>query len=56
MCVIYEGMMVYYGPRHKARQYLIEMGYEPANKQTTADFIVAGAFDVLFLLTSLTIC
>ena len=42
VCVIYEGKMIYYGKATEARQYFIEMGYEPANRQTTADFLVAG--------------
>lgn len=33
--------MAYFGPADKARQYFIDMGYEPANRQTTADFLVA---------------
>ena len=33
--------MVYYGPASLARQYFIDMGYEPANRQTTPDFLVA---------------
>lgn len=33
--------MVYFGPADKARRYFIDMGYEPANRQTTADFLVA---------------
>lgn len=33
--------MAYYGPMDLARQYFINMGYEPANRQTTADFLVA---------------
>ncbi|KAI0767296.1 pleiotropic drug resistance ABC transporter [Fomes fomentarius] len=41
VCVIYEGRQVYFGPADKARQYFIDMGYEPANRQTTADFLVA---------------
>lgn len=41
VCVIYEGKMAYFGPANKARQYFIDMGYEPANRQTTADFLVA---------------
>ncbi|KAI0703005.1 pleiotropic drug resistance ABC transporter [Cytidiella melzeri] len=41
VCVVYEGKMAYYGPANKAREYFIEMGYEPANRQTTADFLVA---------------
>jgi ATP-binding cassette subfamily G (WHITE) protein 2 (SNQ2) len=41
VCVIYEGKMAYFGPANQARQYFIDMGYEPANRQTTADFLVA---------------
>lgn len=33
--------MAYYGPADQARQYFIDMGYEPANRQTTADFLVS---------------
>ncbi|CAL1709796.1 unnamed protein product [Somion occarium] len=39
--IIYEGKMVYFGPADRARQYFIDMGYKPANRQTTADFLVA---------------
>jgi ATP-binding cassette subfamily G (WHITE) protein 2 (SNQ2) len=42
VCVIYEGQMVYMGSAREARQYFIDMGYAPANRQTTADFLVAG--------------
>ncbi len=42
VCVIYEGKMAYFGPANRARQYFIDMGFEPANRQTTADFLVAG--------------
>ncbi|KDR66421.1 hypothetical protein GALMADRAFT_80772 [Galerina marginata CBS 339.88] len=41
VCVIYEGRMVYFGPATLARQYFIDMGYVPANRQTTPDFLVA---------------
>ncbi|KAK7465001.1 ATP-binding cassette transporter snq2 [Stygiomarasmius scandens] len=41
VCVIYEGKCAYFGPAASARQYFIDMGYEPANRQTTADFLVA---------------
>ncbi|GLB42433.1 putative ABC transporter superfamily, ABCG family. PDR (TC 3.A.1.205) subfamily protein [Lyophyllum shimeji] len=41
VCLIYEGRMVYFGPADQARQYFIDMGYEPANRQTTPDFLVA---------------
>ena len=38
---MYEGRMAYYGPAATARAYFIDMGYEPANRQTTSDFLVA---------------
>jgi ATP-binding cassette, subfamily G (WHITE), member 2, SNQ2 len=33
--------MVYFGPIDLARQYFIDMGYVPANRQTTPDFLVS---------------
>jgi ATP-binding cassette subfamily G (WHITE) protein 2 (SNQ2) len=44
VCVISEGKMAYFGPAKEARQYFIDMGYEPQDRQTTADFLVAGMF------------
>ncbi|KAI0342389.1 pleiotropic drug resistance ABC transporter [Trametopsis cervina] len=41
VCVVYEGRMAYFGPANRARQYFEEMGYVPADRQTTADFLVA---------------
>ncbi|KAJ2929810.1 hypothetical protein H1R20_g7294, partial [Candolleomyces eurysporus] len=41
VCVIYEGRMAYFGPADTAKAYFQEMGYEPANRQTTPDFLVA---------------
>lgn len=41
VCVIYEGKMVYYGSASEAKKYFVDMGYEPANRQTTADFLLA---------------
>ena len=41
VCVIYEGRMVYFGPASLARKYFINMGYLPASRQTTPDFLVA---------------
>ncbi|CCM03954.1 uncharacterized protein FIBRA_06107 [Fibroporia radiculosa] len=41
VCIIYEGRMAYFGPANRARQYFIDMGYEPAHRQTTADFLVS---------------
>lgn len=42
VCVLYEGRMAYFGRADQARQYFIDLGYEPAHRQTTADFLVAG--------------
>ena len=33
--------MAYFGPASEARQYFIDMGYKPANRQTTPDFLVS---------------
>ncbi|KAL5487493.1 SNQ2_3 [Sanghuangporus weigelae] len=41
VCLIYEGHMVYYGPVSVARQYFIDQGWQPANRQTTPDFLTA---------------
>jgi ATP-binding cassette subfamily G (WHITE) protein 2 (SNQ2) len=41
VCVIAEGRMAYFGPAKEARQYFIDMGYEPQDRQTTADFLVS---------------
>ncbi|KAF5379148.1 hypothetical protein D9615_006042 [Tricholomella constricta] len=41
VCLIYEGKMAYFGPADQAKQYFMDMGYEPANRQTTADFLVS---------------
>ena len=41
VCLIYEGRMAYFGPMNLARQYFIDLGFEPANRQTTPDFLVA---------------
>ena len=42
VCVIYEGKMIFFGRASEARQYFYEMGWEPANRQTTADYLVSG--------------
>jgi ATP-binding cassette subfamily G (WHITE) protein 2 (SNQ2) len=34
--------MAYFGLADHARQYFIDLGFEPAHRQTTADFLVAG--------------
>ncbi|KAG9083931.1 hypothetical protein FS749_005624 [Ceratobasidium sp. UAMH 11750] len=41
VCVIYSGKQIYFGPAERAREYFIDMGWEPAERQTTADFLVA---------------
>ncbi|KAF8497411.1 ABC-2 type transporter-domain-containing protein [Russula emetica] len=41
VCVIFEGRMTYFGRADQARQYFIDLGFEPAHRQTTADFLVA---------------
>ena len=33
--------MAYFGPCNLARQYFIDLGFVPANRQTTPDFLVA---------------
>ena len=42
VCLIYEGKMTYYGPAKEAKRYFMNMGYEPQNRQTTPDFLVAS--------------
>ncbi|KAF9555317.1 pleiotropic drug resistance ABC transporter [Agrocybe pediades] len=41
VCVLYEGRMAYFGPAKDARKYFMDLGYEPAHRQTTSDFLVA---------------
>ncbi|KAG2155262.1 ABC-2 type transporter-domain-containing protein [Suillus bovinus] len=41
VCVIAEGKMAYFGPAKSAKDYFIGMGFEPQNRQTTPDFLVA---------------
>lgn len=41
VCVIAEGKMAYFGPAKSAKDYFIGMGFEPQNRQTTSDFLVA---------------
>jgi ATP-binding cassette subfamily G (WHITE) protein 2 (SNQ2) len=40
--VIFEGRMTYFGRADQARQYFVNLGFEPVDRQTTADFLVAG--------------
>jgi len=39
VCLIYEGRMIYYGPRQQAGEYFHSLGYEPQRRQTTPDFL-----------------
>ncbi|KAG0695683.1 ABC-2 type transporter-domain-containing protein [Suillus ampliporus] len=41
VCVIDEGRMAYFGSAKSAKDYFIDMGFEPHNRQTTPDFLVA---------------
>lgn len=41
VCVLNAGRMSYFGPASEARKYFMNMGFEPANRQTTADFLVS---------------
>ncbi|KAG2347847.1 pleiotropic drug resistance ABC transporter [Suillus weaverae] len=41
VCVIAEGRMAYFGSAKLAKGYFIDMGFEPQNRQTTPDFLVA---------------
>jgi ATP-binding cassette, subfamily G (WHITE), member 2, SNQ2 len=41
VAVIYEGKMAYFGPADRAKDYFMDMGYQPANRQTTPDFLVS---------------
>src|SRR6266702_2603681 len=50
VCVIYEGRMAYFGRADQARQYFIDLGFEPAHRQTTSDFLVAGVLRALICI------
>ncbi|KAG2054926.1 pleiotropic drug resistance ABC transporter [Suillus hirtellus] len=41
VCIITEGKMAYFGSAKSAKGYFIDMGFEPQNRQTTPDFLVA---------------
>ncbi|KAG1809243.1 P-loop containing nucleoside triphosphate hydrolase protein [Suillus variegatus] len=41
VCIIAEGKMAYFGSAKSAKGYFIDMGFEPQNRQTTPDFLVA---------------
>ncbi|KAG0701458.1 ABC-2 type transporter-domain-containing protein [Suillus ampliporus] len=41
VCVIDEGRMAYFGSAKSAKDYFIDLGFEPQNRQTTPDFLVA---------------
>ncbi|KIJ53326.1 hypothetical protein M422DRAFT_222683 [Sphaerobolus stellatus SS14] len=46
VALLHEGHLIYFGPVTMARQYFIDMGYQPAYRQTTSDFLV-GVTDPL---------
>ncbi|POS78197.1 hypothetical protein DHEL01_v203413 [Diaporthe helianthi] len=39
--VLYEGRQIYFGPKDRAKQYFIDLGYHCPDRQTTADFLTA---------------
>lgn len=39
--VLYEGRCIYMGPANRAKEHFIDMGYQPVDRQTTADFLVS---------------
>jgi len=39
--VLYEGRQIYFGPCNEARQFFIDMGFEPPERQTTPDFLTS---------------
>ncbi|KAL5521040.1 hypothetical protein ACEPAG_8962 [Sanghuangporus baumii] len=41
VCVIGEGRMLYYGKADAARQFFIDLGYDPLPRQTTSDFLIS---------------
>ena len=41
--------MAYFGRADQARQYFIDLGFEPAHRQTTPDFLVAGGLRALYI-------
>ena len=41
VAVLDEGKLVYFGPADRAHDYFYGLGYEPANRQTTPDFLVS---------------
>ncbi|KAL5532389.1 SNQ2_2 [Sanghuangporus sanghuang] len=41
VCVIGEGRMLYHGKADAARQYFIDLGYDPLPRQTTSDFLIS---------------
>jgi hypothetical protein len=49
VCLLYEGRMAYFGRADQARQYFIDLGFEPAHRQTTSDFLVSGVLSALFI-------
>lgn len=42
VCVVGEGRMYYYGRADAARDYFVDIGYVPYQRQATADFLISG--------------
>lgn len=38
---MYEGRQIYFGPKDRAKQYFIDLGYHCPDRQTTADFLTS---------------
>lgn len=39
--VLYEGRQIFFGPASEAKEYFIDLGFEPKPRQTTADFLTS---------------
>jgi DNA-binding ferritin-like protein (Dps family) len=39
--VLYEGRQIYFGPCNEARQFFVDMGFDPPERQTTPDFLTS---------------
>jgi ABC-type multidrug transport system ATPase subunit len=39
--VLYEGRQIYFGRCTEARQFFVDMGFEPPERQTTPDFLTS---------------
>lgn len=41
MAVLYEGRLIYFGPKDLAKQFFVDRGYHCPQNQTTADFLTS---------------